>query len=895
MKHTDNRTINTRALLLFASLFAVFMAGTRIAVLFLNSPHLNDDYLLALIVSIINEFTLGILLGAGIFSRVRYLSNVTCYLVIPLITFAQIACFHYESVFGRLPGVDVLFYSTQLFHLSSSLASDFPLGEVLIEFFVLTGILFLGIRKLKSSQYSKKLPFYYEALALSVITASIALQSLSAKIPDKYFWGSRHALIWLVQSNFVKEKYQLEDIDLSEQDFVDFLSFHGKTKLSPNFDKRYPVCRGTDFPGVTNQKNVILVVLEGIGNAQMISKYNGQHLMPNLQKIAEENLYFENIFAPGLKSVQTLPAIFSGLPANPHTNYLWRDFVLNLEGFPRRLKKSGYSTAYFHGADLSFEFQRSYVKQAGFDEIIEFGPDKTHEVYGWGYSDDVMFKELRAWINTHKEENGEKPYLASLFTLSTHHPYILPEHWDRKLSSEQQVSNNKLSWHRYASLDEMKLPFAESLLFLDHYLASFYQWYKENEDDTILIITGDHAFNLFNTGGIVEERFDVPLVIAGLSPEEITQYRNFQNRMGGLNDLPATITALLGGGEHECDLGVNLLSTEESWKNDRYVYAMAGDSLERMHIWTPGREILLDRLRNTIQKRVHPSRTAFEDIEEANEENELILFINNMLSIHYYLLQKNAYYPPQEFELLGFSEIQAKEPIFVSHRGNIVGSNGDNKENSRAAIEAVIEAGYEWIEIDIQMTKDSKFIVMHDFHIEVDGEIRNIIEMTLDEVYDFAGRVNIFTLEELIRDYSDRINLLVEIKTADFYAFELFYMAREVSRIVRKYRGAKEIIVDSFNELVAVSIGNQCDCEVGFDTPYKSPVSERRLREIRASGVDWIYVEHSVIDKELVENARRLGLKVMAYTVNSKNIIEQWRLNNILPDGVITDDMRIIN
>ena len=890
---------NTHSLLLFALLFAISIVGIRAVVLLFNSAHLSVAYSQALIISLVNEFTLGILIAAGIFSHRQYLSRIVCYVIIPLVCFAQLACFHYEAVFGRLPDVDVLFYLTQLSHLSSSLDKGFPLFWVTFEFFLLTGVLYLCIFKLKSEKKSESLPKVYQFIAFVAVGLSVLLQAVPTIIPDKYFWGTREPLVWLMQSRFIKDTYEIADLHLSEQDFSDFLYFHGKTSLLPNTNPDYPLCR-QDISGIEMEgkpkRNIILLVLEGIGKAEMAGNYNQVALMPNLQKISEENLSFKKIFAPGTKSIQTLPAIFSGLPANPHNNYLWRDLLLNFNGFPNRLREEGYHTAYLHGGDLSFEFQRSYLERVGFGEIIEFDPNKEHEVNGWGYSDDVMFQELRDWIYEYKEEYGNRPYLASLFTLSTHHPYILPDDWKPVFSDVQIVKKDKLSWYHYQRITEMELPLAEAIRFLDYHLGKFYQWYRANEEDSILIITGDHAFNLFNQNEVLDERFDVPLIIAGLTDEERRQYGAYQDRIGSSNDLPATIMGLLGLSPHQCDLGINLLSSEKKFEHERYVYSVSGGSSERMRIWTKESEVLYDRMRNNIQQREYASAGKFEEIEKGSKRDRLVSFINNILPAHYYLLYNNAYYPPPEKIADKTSLQQVEEPIYVSHRGNLSVKESSINENSREALDAVIESEFEWVEVDVQMTKDGEFILMHDSHIDVNGESLSIYDMTLSELHALDGYANILTLEELIANYSPYINLLIEIKSRQYVrAFEFLHMSREVARIVKNRKSKNEVIVDSFDQEVVISVKKQCDCEVGFDTPYKKVLSENELRDIKSLGIDWIYVEYSVIDSELISMAHRLGLKVMAYTVNSSDVINRWKQNGMLPDGVITDDIKVIH
>ena len=133
--------------------------------------------------------------------------------------------------------------------------------------------------------------------------------------------------------------------------------------------------------------------------------------------------------------------------------------------------------------------------------------------------------------------------------------------------------------------------------------------------------------------------------------------------------------------------------------------------------------------------------------------------------------------------------------------------------------------------------------------------------------------------------------MAVEIKEMSHIS-KIIHVGRKIARIIRERPGNSKIIVDSFqNELIA-SIKHQCDCEAGLDTPYKKPLNEAALTYIKNMNMDWIYVHHSVINSQLIQNAHQKGLKVMAYTVNSVELINQWSTDE-LPDGIITDNINV--
>ena len=165
-------------------------------------------------------------------------------------------------------------------------------------------------------------------------------------------------------------------------------------------------------------------------------------------------------------------------------------------------------------------------------------------------------------------------------------------------------------------------------------------------------------------------------------------------------------------------------------------------------------------------------------------------------------------------------------------------------------------------------------------------------EMTLQELKSVPGYTDLLTLEEALDLYLEKISFAIEIKSSRYIDKNLV-LNRKILDLIKDNPLKYKIIVDSFTELSAKFIKNRCDCQVGVDTPYKNQLSKEILNAIRFAGLDWIYVRYTVVDRKLIEDAHEIGLKVMAYTVNDADMIEQWRSH--MPDGIITDKTQIIN
>ncbi len=225
--------------------------------------------------------------------------------------------------------------------------------------------------------------------------------------------------------------------------------------------------------------NVMIILLESFGK-ESIGFYN-RHLdnesykgyTPFLDSLCSVGRVCINSFANGRKSVDAMPAVLAGIP-KAEIPFILTPYVSNkLNSLPKILRDSGYSTSFFHGAPNGSMGFKSFTKLVGIDRyygMTEYNHDEDFDGL-WGIYDEPFFKFTASTIDT-----IQKPFFATLFSLSSHHPFKLPKHYE-------------------GVFKEGVHPIHKCLSYSDHSLQLFFEELKSKSwfDNTLFVIAADHA------------------------------------------------------------------------------------------------------------------------------------------------------------------------------------------------------------------------------------------------------------------------------------------------------------------------------------------------------------------------------------------------------------------
>ncbi len=230
-----------------------------------------------------------------------------------------------------------------------------------------------------------------------------------------------------------------------------------------------------------------------------------------------------------------------------------------------------------------------------------------------------------------------------------------------------------------------------------------------------------------------------------------------------------------------------------------------------------------------------------------------------------------------------------KNMEITAHRG----ASSVYPENTLAAFIGAKELGADWIELDVQQTKDHKIIVMHDTNFRrTTGVNKNTWEATYDEIkeYDagswkdekFKGE-KIPLLEDVIKWAKDNnMKLNIELKpTGNETDFE-----KEVVEIIKDNDFASECVVTS--QIYSV-LENVKKVDKDIITVYVMSLAYGDLLQFKDA--DYFSIEASSISKKMVKELHENGKQIYGWTINtSEGINDMIKLN---VDNIITDDITL--
>lgn len=258
--------------------------------------------------------------------------------------------------------------------------------------------------------------------------------------------------------------------------------------------------------GIEPKPNVVIFILESFSK-----EYSGAFnkntkikdfvsYTPFFDSLATQSLIATNAFANGRQSIHGMSSILAGIPtlkdaftSSPYSNQ-------KIQSVVSVANDMGYDTSFFHGAPNGSMGFMGFGNILGFKHYYgktEYNNDADFDGI-WGIWDEPFFQYFAKTLNTKKS-----PFMATMFSVSSHHPFKVPEKYAGKFKK------GPLEIH-------------EPVGYTDYALKQFFEtakkmpWYQ----NTIFVMVADHTNQIaYPEYEKAMNRFAVPILFYSPNPK----------------------------------------------------------------------------------------------------------------------------------------------------------------------------------------------------------------------------------------------------------------------------------------------------------------------------------------------------------------------------------------
>jgi phosphoglycerol transferase MdoB-like AlkP superfamily enzyme len=298
---------------------------------------------------------------------------------------------------------------------------------------------------------------------------------------------------------------------------------------------------------VANKPNIVIFIVESFGREYSGAFNKDKNIKdyvsytPFIDSLAGQSLIFPNTFANGRQSIHGMSSVLAGIPSltdaftsSPYSNQKIQSLVSICNDL-------GYDTSFYHGAP------NGSMGFLGFGNILGF----KHYFGKTEYNNDNDFDGMWAiWDEPFlqyfaKNVGKTQPFMTTVFTASSHHPFKIPEKYNGKFKKG-------------------KNPMHEPIQYTDYSIKKYFETAKKQPwyNNTIFVFTGDHTNEVYYPEyEKIMNRFAVPLIFYSPNPEY--NLKGVNQEFAQQIDIYPTLADLIGYDKKIRSWGRSLVSDKK--------------------------------------------------------------------------------------------------------------------------------------------------------------------------------------------------------------------------------------------------------------------------------------------------------------------------------------------
>jgi len=466
-------------------------------------------------------------------------------LIFIIIYFSLLAEIPFWDEFGvrfNFIAVDYLIYT---YEVVENINQSYPLpviGVVLVGLIVGTFFLFKKLDLFKntfSDKNSIRNRFFYAAPVLAIaVILGLLMKNKQADFTDNLVvneLGKNGAFSFITAFKSNELDYETFYPKLPEKEAYSIVK---KNLLQEN--QKYTSLKYDDISRFTegNQEqkpNIILITIESFSGEFLKAFGNKDNITPNYDRLANESIFFTNLYATGTRTVRGMEALTLSVPPTPGNSIVRRPNNQNLFSVSTIVKAKNYQPYFIYGGDGYFDNMNTFFGGQGFDIVdrnrgnplsddiktqrFNIPDNEVKFENAWGICDEDLYHQSIKYAD--KNAKANKPFFQFVMTTSNHKPYTFPA---GKIDLPQGDRNAAVKYTDYALgkfIEEAKTK----------------PWFK----NTVFIIVADHCASSAGKWEINIDKHHIPAIIYNLPqpPQRI-------ERLTSQIDLMPTLFGYLG-------------------------------------------------------------------------------------------------------------------------------------------------------------------------------------------------------------------------------------------------------------------------------------------------------------------------------------------------------------
>ncbi|MBR4995867.1 MAG: LTA synthase family protein [Alistipes sp.] len=230
-------------------------------------------------------------------------------------------------------------------------------------------------------------------------------------------------------------------------------------------------------------RNVVMFILESFSaehsallRPDIYANKEKKGYTPFLDSLMRQSYTFYNMYSNGKRSIQALPAVWSSIPSFKSPFVLMPQAMAETQALPKMLRDKGYQTMFFCGSDSGSMGFGAFARSVGIENL--YSREDYEKLHGngdfdgyWGIWDEEFIGYMGEVLS-----QQQQPFFSTLFTLSSHHPFVIPERYEERFKAGLTAN------HRCVE-------------YVDNAFRNFFARYEGEEwfNNTIFVFVADHV------------------------------------------------------------------------------------------------------------------------------------------------------------------------------------------------------------------------------------------------------------------------------------------------------------------------------------------------------------------------------------------------------------------